>query len=178
MIIFAPTLFGGLVRISSAGGPSELVASPDASKGERSYRWPEILPGGRAVVFVIAEAKDVGLFTQSKIAVERLDTREKKILPIQGTYPRYSPSGHLLFAREGRVFAVPFDAHRLEVTGPAVPVLDGMKASLNSGVASFSIVHDGSLVYLPRSNSAVEGSLVWVDRKNQVRGLGGSFTAL
>jgi hypothetical protein len=88
LIIFAPTLFGGLVRISSAGGPSELLASPDASKGERSYRWPEILPVGRAVVFVIAEAKDVGLFTQSKIAVERLDTREKKILPIQGTYPR------------------------------------------------------------------------------------------
>ena len=173
MIIFAPTLFGGLVRISSAGGPSELLASPDASKGERSYRWPEILPVGRAVVFVIAEAKDVGLFTQSKIAVERLDTREKKILPIQGTYPRYSPSGHLLFAREGRVFAVPFDAHCLEVTGPAVPVLDGVKTSLNSGVASFSIAHDGSLVYLPRSNSAAEGSLVWVDRKNQVRGLGG-----
>jgi serine/threonine-protein kinase len=172
VITFAPTLFGGLMRVSAAGGSSELVASPDASKGERSYRWPEILPGGKAVVFVIAEAKDVGFFTQSKIAVERLDTHERKILPVQGTYPHYSPSGHLLFAREGRVFAVQFDVNRLEVTGQPVPVLDGVKTSPNSGVASFMVSDSGSLVYLPQSDSAGEGSLVWVDRRNQVQALG------
>jgi hypothetical protein len=126
-IIFAPTLFGGLMRVSAAGGLPESFASPDASKGERSYRWPEILPGGKAVVYVVAEPKDVGFFTQSKIAVQRLDTHEKKILPIQGTYPRYSPTGHLLFVREGRLFAAPFDANRLEVTGSPIPVLDGVK---------------------------------------------------
>jgi Tol biopolymer transport system component len=171
MIIFAPILFGGLMRVSAAGGSPELIAAPDAGKGDRSYRWPQILPGGKAVVFVIAEAKDIGFFTQAKIAVERLDTHEKKILPIQGTYPRYSPSGHLLFAREGRVFAVQFDASRLEVSGPPVPVLDAVKTSPNSGMASFTISDAGSLVYLPQSDSAPDGSLVWVDRKNQVQAL-------
>jgi serine/threonine-protein kinase len=146
-IIFAPTLYDGLMRVSAAGGSPEVLNKPDANQGELSYRWPEILPGGNAVVFVIAGAKDVGFFSEPKIAVERLDTHEKRILPIRGTYPRYSTSGHLLFAREGRVFAVPFDVNRLEVTGSPVPVLDGVKSSPNSGVANFMVSDTGSLVW-------------------------------
>jgi hypothetical protein len=116
-ITFAPTLFGGLMRVSAAGGSPEILTAPDVSKGELTYRWPEILPGGKAVLFVIANAQDFDSFSESKIAAMRLDTHEKKLLPIVGTYPRYSLSGHLLFERDGRVFAVPFDPHRLEVTG-------------------------------------------------------------
>jgi serine/threonine-protein kinase len=170
-IIFSPTLFGGLMRVSAAGGSPDILDTPDASKGELSYRWPEILPGGKTVAFVIAGAKDIGFFSESKIAVERLDTHEKKILPIQGTYPRYSPSGHLLFAREGSVFAVPFDVNRLQVTGPPVPVLEGVKASVNSGVSDFMVSDTGSLVYLPGDASPQEGLLVWMDRKHQMKEL-------
>jgi serine/threonine-protein kinase len=170
-IVFAPTLFGGLMRVSAAGGTPEIVTSPDVSKGELTYRWPEILPGGKTVLFVIAEAQDIGSFSESKIAAVRLDTHEKKILPIQGTYPRYSPSGHLLFEREGRVFAVPFDPHRLEVIGQPVPVLDGVKTSPNSGAADFMVSDTGSLVYLPENVYAHEGLLLWVDRKKQVKEL-------
>jgi serine/threonine-protein kinase len=170
-IIVAPTLFGGLMRVSAAGGIPEMVTTPDVSKGELSYRWPEILPDGKAVLFVIAEAQDIGSFSESKIAAERLDTHERKILPIQGTYPRYSPSGHLLFERDGRVFAVQFDPHRLEVGGQPVPVLDGVKTSPASGAAHFTVSDTGSLVYLPETANAHEGLLVWVDRKKQVKEL-------
>jgi serine/threonine-protein kinase len=170
-IVFSPTLFGGLMRVSAAGGTPEIVTAPDVSKGELTYRWPEILPGGKTVLFVIAEAQDIGSFSESKIAAVRLDTHEKKILPIQGTYPRYSPSGHLLFEREGRVFAVPFDQHRLEVTGQPVPVLDGVKTSPNSGAADFMVSDTGSLVYLPENVYSHEGLLLWVDRKKQVKEL-------
>jgi serine/threonine-protein kinase len=159
------------MRVSAAGGSPEVLTTPDVSKGERSHRWPEILPGGKAVVFVIAEAKDIGSFSDAKIAVQRLDTHEKKILPIQGTYPRYSPSGHLLFAREGRVFAVPFDPNRLETTGPPIPILDGVKNSLNSGVANFMVSATGTLVYVAGNASEPQGHLLWVHRKNQAQAL-------
>ena len=76
---------------------------------------------------------------------------KRKSCPSSGTYPRYSPSGHLLFERDGRVFAVPFDPHRLEITGQAVPVLDGVKTSPNSGAADFAVSDTGSLVYLPEN---------------------------
>ena len=83
-ITFAPTLFGGLMRVSAAGGSPEILTAPDVSKNELSYRWPEILPGGKAILFVIASAQDIGSFSESKIAAMRLDTHEKKILPIVG----------------------------------------------------------------------------------------------
>ena len=59
VIVFSPTLFGGLMRISATGGSPELLASPDASKGERSYRWPEILPGGKASASVPRSVADI-----------------------------------------------------------------------------------------------------------------------
>jgi Tol biopolymer transport system component len=170
-IIFAPALFSGLMRVSAAGGSPEVLTTPDFSKGEISHRWPEILPGGRAVVFVIAGAKDIGFFSESKIAVERLDTHERKILPIQGSFPRYSPTGHLLFVSEGRVFAVGFDLNRLEVTGKPTPVLDGVKTSPNSGAADYVVSKTGSLAYLSENASASGGNLVWEDRKGQVKEL-------
>jgi serine/threonine-protein kinase len=170
-ITFAPTLFGGLMRVSAAGGSPEILTAPDVSKGELTYRWPEILPDGKAVLFVIGSAQDIGSFSESKIAAMRLDTHEKKILPILGTYPRYSSSGHLLFERDGRVFAVPFDPHRLEVTGQQVPVLDGVKTSPNSGAADFTVSDTGSLVYLPENAYTHDGLMVWVDRKKQVKEL-------
>ena len=170
-ITFAPTLFGGLMRVSAAGGSPEILTAPDVSKNELSYRWPEILPDGVTVLFVIGNAQDIGSFSESKIVAMRLDTREKKILPILGTYPRYSPSGHLLFERDGRVFAVAFDPKRLEVTGQPVPVLDGVKTSPSSGAADFAVSDTGSLVYLPENAYTRDGEIVWVDRKKQVKEL-------
>jgi len=172
MIVFTPSSsVGGLMRVSSAGGTPQAFSTPDTSKNERSHRWAEILPGGKAVVFVIAEAKDLGAHSEDKIAVERVDTHERKLLPIRGTYPRYSPSGHLLFVREGRVFAVPFDLKRLDVTGPPAPVLDGVATFIATGAANFALSRSGSLAYIPASAVASEGTLTWVDRGNQTHPL-------
>ncbi len=171
-IVFTPNVFGGLMRVSAAGGPPVAFTTPDlAKKGELSHRWPQFLPGGKAVLFVIATAKDIGSFSQSEIAVERLDTHAMKILPVRGTYPRYSSTGHLLFAREGRLFAVPFDVKRLQVTGQPMPVLDSVRSSPNSGVTNFMVSDTGALAYLPENASSPEGSLVWVDRHDQIKAI-------
>ena len=69
----------------------------------------------------------------------------------------------------GSLLAVPFDLDRLEVTGPAVPVLDDVwMYSLGTGVAQFSISRSGALVYIAESASVPERSLVWVDRQGRV----------
>src|SRR5207249_5557623 len=99
------------------------------------------------------------------IGVVSLDSGEKKILIEGGTGARYSPSGHLVYARGGKLLAVPFDPKKLQVTGQPVPVVDGVFMSSNTGMAAFSISADGSLVY---AVGAVEGGArvpVWVDRK-------------
>jgi eukaryotic-like serine/threonine-protein kinase len=171
-IIFAPTFQSGLMRVPAAGGTPRVFTTVDASKGERSHRWPEFLPGGKAVLYSIIAAKDIGFWLESKIAVERVDTHEKKILPIQGTYPRYSPSGHLLYMREESLFAVPFDLKRLEVTGPPVPVLEAVAIGINSGLASFAVSRTGSVAYIPGNPLSTPGLLNWVSRKGSIEPIG------
>jgi hypothetical protein len=56
-----------------------------------------------------------------------LETGERKVMHRGGTYPRYASSGHLLYAREATLFAMPFDADRIEPTGDPGPVIDGVR---------------------------------------------------
>ena len=104
-----------------------------------------------------------GTLEASQIAVLSLDTGERKTLT-QGTYPRYVPSGHIVFAREASLWAVPFDVERLELTGTAVPMVDGVWVSPESGSAQFAIASNGTLVYARGDAYDNARTLVWVDR--------------
>ena len=153
-----------LFRVSATGGSTKLLLKVDEQNGERFYRHPSFLPGGKAVLFTIGMA-DTDSYDNARIGVVSLDSGEKKILIEGGTGARYSPSGHLVYARGGKLLAVPFDPKKLQVTGQPVPVVDGVFMSSNTGMAAFSISADGSLVY---AVGAVEGGArvpVWVDRK-------------
>src|SRR5260370_12254675 len=44
VIVFSPTLFGVLMRISATGGSPDLLSPPAATKGDRPYPSPEIRP--------------------------------------------------------------------------------------------------------------------------------------
>ena len=84
-----------------------------------------------------------------------------------GSYPRYSPTAHIVYGAGGVLWAVPFDLGRLEVTGDPVPVLEGVQA-LGEGATNFSLATDGSLVYISGGSVIVSPrSLVWVDRQGR-----------
>ena len=134
---------------------------PDRKKGEFTHRWPEILPGGKAVLFTNGGAPS---FDDARIAVQSLETGERRTLLEGGTYARYVPSGHLVYARAGGLLAVPFDLKRLEVTGEPVSILEGVSMS-PFGAAQFSFSGDGSLVYVSGGLGIGERTLLWVDRK-------------
>src|SRR5262249_2937064 len=85
-----------------------------------------------------------------------------------GTYARYVSTGHLLFARAGTLMAVPFDLDKLEVTGTAVPVVEGVLQS-EQGAAAFSVSNTGSLAYVPGRAEERRSDLVWVDRKGSAQ---------
>ncbi len=161
-IIFTPFFTAGLSRVSAAGGMPKPLTVPDHKKGEYSHRWPEVLPGGKAVLFTVWSSSGAS-FDDAQIDVLSLETGERRVLIEGGTYARYVPSGHLVYARAGGLLAVPFDLKRLQVTGPPVSVLEGVSMSPTTGAAAFSSSADGSLAYVP---GALVGSetLLWVDR--------------
>jgi len=159
-IIFVPITFGVLEQVSEAGGaPLPLTR---LEKGEITHRWPEFLPGGKAVLFTAGTTG--GDMTNAKVAVLSIGTGERRDLIPAGTRPRYAPSGHLVYAQGGNLMAVPFDLRRLEVTGTAVPVVEGVLQSISSGAAQYSFSATGSLVYLPAGAQSTQRRLVWVNR--------------
>jgi Tol biopolymer transport system component len=158
-IIAGLGLTSGLSRIPSAGGPPTPVT--DLLSGEQSHRWPQILPGGKAVLFT-ANTSIVG-FDGASIEVMSLADHRRKTLVRGGTYGRYLPSGHLIYVNQGTLFAVPFDLDRLEVRGTPVPVLDQVSYNGTNGSAQLDFSQSGTLIY--RSGGAGGGLLTvgWLD---------------
>ncbi len=168
-IIFTPAAaISGLFKVSAAGGMSEPLTAPDRKKGEITHRWPEILPGGKALLFTTSKG---GGYDTAQISLLSLETGQQRVLVEGGTYARYVPSGHLVYARAGGLLAVPFDLKRLEVAGPPVSILEGVSMSPLTGAAEFSFSTDGSLAYIHAGPGAGEGILLWLDRKGESRPL-------
>ena len=163
-IVFG-TLAAGLFRVSVAGGDPEPITT--LLEGENSHRHPDILPSGEAALFTAStESVDT-----SQVAVVSLETGERRNL-VGGHSPRYASTGHIVFAREASLWAVPFDADRLAITGAVVPVLEGVRARAN-GTAQFALANNGSLVYIADEGSATrERTLAWVDRQGVRSSLG------
>jgi serine/threonine-protein kinase len=150
--------------VPATGGAAKTLLEPDIKSGERCYRAPHYLPGGKAVLFTIGR-ENTDTFDDGQIAVLSLDTGKKKILIEGGMSARYSPTGHLVYGRNGSLLAVPFDLKRLEVTGRPTTVVDGVFMSVNAGMAAFSLSAQGDLVFAPGSVEGGERILHWVDRK-------------
>ena len=152
----------GLFRVSAAGGTPQSITTPDLDRGETGHIWPEILPGGAAVLFTINRGEIPG------IGVLSLETGEWKMVSEGGINPRYSPTGHLLYVRTDQtLMAVPFDFKRFEVTSDPVPVFEGI-GLIRRGGAHFALSRDGMLVYSSATGLS-DSSLVWVDRQGTER---------
>jgi serine/threonine protein kinase/WD40 repeat protein len=163
-IVFAPTTSSALSRISSAGGTPEPLTKLDASAGEFSHRWPQVLPGGRVVLYTMSSIG--GVFDNASIVAVSLATGEKKILQRGGFYGRYLRSGHITYIHEATLFAIPFDLKRLELAGKAVPVIEGVSSVSGNGGAQFAFSDNGQAIYLPGSDTG-NAALYWMDREGK-----------
>ena len=166
-ILFTTSATSGISRVSAAGGTPEPLTTLQPS--ERSHRWPSFLPGGKAVLFSIQP--NGASFDDALIAVRSLQTGEQRVVAQGGASPIYLPTGHLVFGRGGVLLAMPFDLRRLEVTGPPVPILEGVAMNTGTGAEQYATAA-GSLVYLPGPASATRRELVWVDQRGAERLLG------
>ena len=167
-IVFTSESRSGLSKISSAGGsPEQLTTLNQAS--EHTHRWPQVLPGGKAVLFTSSVLR--GNFEGADIVAYAMSTGQRKTVLHGGFYPRYLPTGHLVYMHEGTLFGVPFDAKRLEVTGQAAPVLEGVVSNPGTGGAQFSFSEAGNLVYVPGRSTAVVTSIYWMDHEGKFQPL-------
>ena len=160
MILFSPSANSVLFQVPDVGGTPQRLTHFE--KADTSHRWPEFLPGGRAVLF--AAGPTAATFTDGQVAVQSIETGQRRNLIQGGMDPRYLPPGHLVYAQGGSLMAMPFDPQRLAAMGAAVPVVDGVLQSLSTGAAQYSVSEAGSLVYVAGGLESAQSRLVWVNR--------------
>jgi serine/threonine-protein kinase len=172
-IVFLPVTAGGatFVRISEKGGSLESLRAPDAPPIQGSQRWPQVLPGGQAILYTrTSPVEGMNLFAQVR------STGEQKSIQADAGYGRYLESGHLVFVRQSRLFAGRFDLSRLEWLSEPVPVVDGIAVNTFGDGAQFSVSDTGTLVFLPGAESNGGASpIMWLDASGKATPLGTSL---
>jgi serine/threonine-protein kinase len=153
---------GPLSRIPAAGGAPVRITELDRARVEITHRSPQVLPGGKAVIFTAHTVPNIG-FDDASIEAVSLPDRRRKTLQRGATFGRYLSSGHLVYVNRATLFAVGFDPDRLELRGEPVPLLQRVAYSTRSGTAQLDCSRTGTLMY---RTGAADGGLVtvqWLD---------------
>ena len=153
----------GLWMASAAGDDLRQLTVPAP---EERHELPQILPGGRAVLFTVLSTR-----TPARAAIHVFDTGETRDL-FEGIGARFVSSGHVVFGRQGQLWAVAFDPVSLRTRGSARPVRDDVAFS-PTGYPQFSV--GGNLLAYVRtkdiSPNLGKSTPVLVNRRGKVEQL-------
>ena len=161
-IVFAPFAAGGLSRIPASGGEPQRLTRLESSKGERTHRWPMVLPGGAAVLFTVGTYGSPDSYENSRIDAFIVASGERRTVFEGASIVRYLP-GRLVFSRGGLLYAVAFDATSLAVSGTPTTIARGVGGDVTTGAVHFAVSEEGTLVYIPDdSGGGVRRRVTWV----------------
>lgn len=157
VILFAPDLGAPLSRIEAAGGEPRTVTT--LGEGQQAHRFPCFLPDGRHFLYYAegSQAENTGVF------VDDLNGSASRRVLAADSAAVYAPSGHLLFVRQGILFAQIFDPATLQTAGDPVPIAESVP---HEGTApAFSVSETRVLTY---RKEQVDQQFAWFDRSGQL----------
>ena len=164
-LIYAPEPASGLFKISVTGDNPQPISKLDDGKKERTHRWPQVLPNGKAVIFTVGTINSPDNYERANIEAVILATGERRVILQNASMARYVPSGHLVFARGQELYAVSFDPQALTTRGNPQSVLQGVSGDPTTGASDFSVADDGTLVYVPgEAGGTSKRRLSWADQ--------------
>jgi Tol biopolymer transport system component len=156
VIVFAPTVAGGLQQVSASGG--NVVAATKLQTNENSHRWPQFIDD-RRFLFQSAQSEGRGLFIAS------LDDGNRVRVSSDEEPTLFVPPNTLLVVRRGALFSLKFDATRGSVSADPVQVVARVGVDVSYVRGAFTAAND-ILAYRP--SAAERRTLVWLDRTGKV----------
>ncbi len=144
----------GIRRVVAAGGPVSVVTLLDRAAGQTHHVAPQVLPGGKLVLFTIRS--DGPRF---QLAVAPISGGSPRVIAEDALFGRYLGDGVLVFQRGGSLHAARFDETQ-STLGDSAPVLTGVSLYW-PGRAWAS--EGGTLIYRPEEDFG--RTLLWVDRE-------------
>jgi Tol biopolymer transport system component/DNA-binding winged helix-turn-helix (wHTH) protein len=150
-----------LFRVPAIGGEPRVIGKPE-QHGERTWRWPQVLPGGENVLFTGFVAASAAAADSANLEVLSLKSGRVKVVRRGGYFGRYLPSGHLVYFRQGTLYGVPFDLRRLEIHGAPAPLLEDLADSESAAFGRVSFSRTGILLYANVRRAGV-APVAWLD---------------
>jgi Tol biopolymer transport system component len=150
----------GISRISAGGGEPVEVTTVTAE--QTAHARATFLPDGNHFLYIANNGTRPGVYLSA------LDAVEPRFV-VEAADVVYAPSGHLLFVRQGTLYAQPFDLTTLTLSGD--PSQIAQQLSRDAGafnlLAKILSISAGGVVAFRTGAAAAGNQLVWFDRSGK-----------
>ena len=167
-ILFSAAV-GPLMEINESGGEFRELTKIDTAARERTHRWPDVLPGGKAVIFTVGTVESPDYYEDATIHAYDFESGERKLVLRDASSAQYSSTGHLLFTRSGALYGIRFDEEKLETVGEPVQLINGIVGDYTSGAMQYALSENGTLVYVPGGAGDISQHFVKIDHQGNIR---------
>lgn len=147
---------------ADGGGPPRPLTTLRFEQGERTHRWPHLLPDGVGVLFTVGHVH-ASSFDEASLAVVDLHDPDHRIVLYGATDGRCSDARTLLCGRHGTLLTATFDPERRQVMSALRGVLTDVVMSPTGAVHAASSA-TGVLVHAPGPVQSPGRSLLTVAR--------------
>jgi len=151
----------GLRRVRAFGGDPVVITQIDSTKGETAHMWPELLPGGQAILFTVI----AGGLDNATVVAQDLRSGARSVVA-RGSQPHVIDRNRVAYAMAGSLFAIGFDSEKLSAIGGPVRVAERVVMK-PVGSADFSVARDGTLALVLGEGPTGAARIAWVDRQGQ-----------
>ena len=151
---------GGLSRVAAAGGAPQALTKPDLAQSELNHGYPELLPGGRALLFTSVRSP----LGASRIEALTIATGRRQVVVEHAIGPRYLDPGYLAFVRDQTMMVAPFDPETLRLTGVVQPARHRIAVFYGVAHADYALSRSGTLAFVPREVLPSRREVVRLDR--------------
>ena len=158
-ILFSSGPARPIFRVADTGG--EAVPVTHVAPPQTGHRFPYALPDGRHMLYYVTGASE-----SSGVYVADVDGSDARRLFAADSAATYTSSGHLLFVRQGTLYAVPFDPGKLSVAGSPFSIADRVAVDSGLGIAAVSASASGLIAYR-KSSTIGKQQFIWFDRKGR-----------
>jgi eukaryotic-like serine/threonine-protein kinase len=159
-IVFAPSRFDGLRRVSEHGGETEVWSRVSLDAGEQAHWNPVLLPDTRTVLFTVWTG---GRNTASRLATQAFGQSRHSIVMEGGSDGRFLPPRWLIYGRGAELLATQFDVSTMAIEGTPFRVLEGVQDTPAVGAPVYAVSEQGTLVYAPAATIGYAGRIAWLD---------------
>jgi serine/threonine protein kinase len=166
VIVFAPNVATGLMRVDARGGEPVEITRPPAGRASSSHRFPSFLPDGEHFLF-LDDRQQSG--TPATITIGSLGGETPVELPVKVDRAAvYAHPGYLIYGSSDRIVAHRFDPDRRELIGQPIPLPERPPGSRHTNDRVSSASNTGTLVIA--SPGIANSRLAWLNRKGETIG--------